>query len=189
MLTESQLPDRDFNRLLLHICCAPDAVFIARQFRESDKDIAGYFYNPNIHPRREYNFRLKEMQTLAEKLNLNLLIGEYDSDIWFEKTEGLENEPERGERCKVCIQRRLEKTAQKSKAENFEAFATVLTNSPHKDIEMINSLGEKIAGSYGVKYLKSFFRKSEGFKKSVELSGEYDLYRQDYCGCKYSRID
>lgn len=189
MLTDSQLPDKDFEKLLLHICCAPDAVFAVKQFRDIDGSIAGYFYNPNIHPEEEYNFRLREMEELAEKMDLRLFTGEYDREVWFELTEGLEDEPERGERCRICIRKRLKKTAKKAESEGFDAFASVLTNSPHKDLDMINSLGKRLGEEHGIKYLKSFFRKSEGFKKSVELSEQFQLYRQSYCGCIYSRND
>ncbi len=190
MLTEKQIVLEDVKSLLLHICCAPDAVFVVSELIKDKKiEIGGFFYDPNIHPEEEYDFRLKEMKDLSAELGFTLFEGEYDDDRWYELVKGLEDVPEKGERCRVCIEMRLRRTAKKAKELGYEAFATVLTNSPKKIVSLINEAGHNAALSAGVKYIESSFRKSEGFKKSLILSEKYNLYRQNYCGCVYSRRD
>ncbi len=127
------------------------------------------------------------MRALGKKWGIALYEGEYDKDRWLSLTEGYEDEPEEGKRCEICYAIRLEKTAKKARAEGYDTFGAVLTISPHKDARKINEMGRKIGEKYGVPFFESNFKKSDGFKKSVELGKELGLYRQNYCGCIYSR--
>lgn len=174
------------TRLLLHICCAPDAT-VGFERLTSDFDTVGFFYNPNIHPRVEYDKRLDALKTVSEVAGFPFIEGHYDTSNWYERIEGLEEEPEKGLRCEVCIRMRLRATARMAKERGFDFFAAVLTVSPHKDAAMINRLGEQAADEFGVEYLPTDFKKKDGFKRSVELSKKYGLYRQNYCGCEYSQ--
>jgi len=172
--------------LLLHICCAPDSTVVVERFRGS-YDITGFFYNPNIHPEEEYNLRSDEMRRTACYMGFPLETGPYDADRWFSLTKGMEQLPEGGERCVICFRMRLEETAKLASKMNFSLFATVLSVSPHKNVSVINKIGEEIAQKYRVAYLPENFKKKDGFKRSIELSKIYNLYRQDYCGCTFSR--
>lgn len=172
-------------KLLLHTCCAP-CVTVPLERLKSDYEIVCFFYNPNIHPAEEYWKRLAEIENLAKKLNFQMLVAEYDSEHWFERVKGLENEPEGGARCKICFEMRLDKTAQYAKQEGFDIFTTTLTISPHKNATLINQLGEDLSKRYNVEFLAANFKKRDGFKRSLELSRELNLYRQSYCGCIFS---
>jgi hypothetical protein len=174
------------KRLLLHICCAPDAT-VGIERLSSDWDTEGLFSNSNIHPREEYEKRLLAMEQLAEIVDFSFTEGEYEPELWFEAAKGLENEPEKGLRCEICIRERLWATARISRDKGFDAFAAVLTVSPHKDAGMINRLGAAAGEEFGVEYLPTDLKKQDGFKRSVQLSKQYGIYRQDYCGCEYSR--
>ncbi|HUU50433.1 MAG TPA: epoxyqueuosine reductase QueH [Nitrospinota bacterium] len=173
-------------KLLLHICCAPDSTHVAHVLDE-EYEITGYFYNPNIYPEEEYELRWGDLQKIAEEFNFNLLNPPYDPDIWFSLTKGLENEPEGGKRCERCFLMRLEKTAKIAKEKGYDIFTTTLTISPHKNANLINSLGRSLSEKYKADFLAADFKKQDGFKKSIELSKRYNLYRQNYCGCLYSK--
>jgi len=172
--------------LLLHTCCAP-CTTVPLERLKSEFVVTGFFYNPNIFPQAEYEKRLKEIKKWTDKENIPLLVHAYDSNRWFGLVKGLEKEPEGGKRCAVCFRIRLEETARAAKEKGFDSFTTTLTNSPHKNAQLINQLGEEIARETGVEFLAANFKKHDGFKQSVALSKEYDFYRQDYCGCLYSR--
>lgn len=174
-------------KLLLHICCAPDATHPI-QILNDDYELGAFFYNPNIHPREEYVKRLEDMRVLAKKWDIVLYEGEYDKDRWLLLTEEYKEEPEGGKRCEICYRMRLEETAKKAREEGYDLFGAVLTTSPHKDARKINEIGRGIGEKYGIPFLESDFKKKDGFKKSVELSKGLGLYRQNYCGCIYSRI-
>ncbi len=174
------------KKLLLHICCAPDATYGIEKFSK-DYDITLYFYNPNIHPVVEYNLRALEVKRLARTLKIPLIEGPYEPDRWFEAVKGLEDEPELGKRCDICFKMRLEDTAALAKEMGFDAISTVLTISPKKDAERINAIGKEIAKKYGVKWVAEDLKKEGGFQRSLELSAKYELYRQDYCGCIFSK--
>jgi predicted adenine nucleotide alpha hydrolase (AANH) superfamily ATPase len=174
------------KKLLLHICCAPDAT-IGLERLTSGWDTQGYFYNPNIHPAQEFDKRLAAMDKLSVATGFPFLSGEYNPEEWMVMVEGLEEEPEKGRRCELCIRERMRRTAQEAKEGGFDAFAAVLTVSPHKDAAMINRLGEKAGLEYGVEYLPTDLKKLDGFKRSVQLSREMGIYRQDYCGCEFSK--
>ncbi|MDE6776100.1 MAG: epoxyqueuosine reductase QueH [Ruminococcus sp.] len=174
--------------LLLHACCAPCSshtlLYLYDYF-----DITIYFCNPNIAPEKEYEFRKAELKRLVSELALNvsMIDEDYDSAPFYELAQGLENLPERGLRCQKCIAYRLRKTAELAVKINAEYFTTTLTISPHKDSEFINRCGGELSAEYGVPYLFSDFKKHDGYKHSIELSAKYNLYRQNYCGCIYSR--
>lgn len=170
--------------LLLHACCAPCSSHTL-EYLNSHFDITLYFCNPNISPEEEYAFRLSELKRLVSEMGLDIHIIEepYDPKPFYELSRGLEDLPERGERCRKCIALRLELAGEKAKQLGCDYFTTTLTISPHKDCEFINECGAKIAGKCGVPYLFSDFKKHDGYKRSIELSRQYELYRQDYCGC------
>ncbi|MBR3161180.1 MAG: epoxyqueuosine reductase QueH [Bacilli bacterium] len=176
-------------KLLLHSCCAPCSSYVI-EYLTNFFDITIFYYNPNIAPYEEYLKRKDEQIALIKKMekrnNLNIVYCDYDNDIYEKKIKGLENEPEKGNRCKVCFRLRLEKTAITAKRDGFDFFGTTLTVSPYKNAQLINEIGLELAKEYDVNYLVSDFKKNNGYKRSIELSKKYNLYRQDYCGCKYS---
>jgi len=174
------------KRLHLHICCAPDAT-IGIERLTPGQDVFGFFYNPNIHAQDEYQKRLEAMQKLSEVSGFPFLEGPCDTPSWFDVVKGLEHEPEKGLRCEACIRMRLRATAKLALEQGFDAFAAVLTVSPRKDAGMVNRLGEEAAVEFGIQYLPTDLKKKDGFKRSVELSRQYGLYRQNYCGCEYSK--
>ena len=174
-------------RLLLHSCCGPCSSYCI-EYLAQYFDITVYFYNPNIEPEEEYYKRLKTQKELIEKLSLCVLEeGEWENSHFKTKTKGLENEKEGGERCKQCIALRLEKTAELAAQKGFDYYCSTLSVSPHKNADTINVLGRFYESKYNVKWLASDFKKREGYKRSIELSRKYQLYRQDYCGCAYSK--
>lgn len=172
-------------RLLLHICCAPDAT-IGLERIASEFDTVGYFYNPNIHPEEEYLRRLNALEALSRFTDLPFSEGPYETGIWHAAVRGLEGEREGGRRCEECIRLRIRRTAEAAKDGGFDAFAAVFSVSPHKDAELVNRLGQEAANEFGVRYLSTDLKKKDGFKISVQLSRQYGIYRQNYCGCIYS---
>lgn len=173
-------------KLLLHICCVGCGAFVSRLLAK-DFQVTLYFYNPNISPVSEYELRLAETKKIAGIFGFKLLIGEYKHDEWLESVKGHEQDPEKGERCLICYRERLEKTAKLARGSGFAYFASTLTVSPHKLAREINAIGEELALKYGVKFLNRDFKKQDGFKQAMALSDELGLYRQNYCGCEFSR--
>ncbi|MCK5416708.1 epoxyqueuosine reductase QueH [Candidatus Parcubacteria bacterium] len=173
-------------KLLLHICCISCGAYVS-QVLNKDFELTLFFYNPSIYPKSEYEKRLKTVNEIAKKENLNIIFGEYDHEKWLDKIKGLENEPERGARCKICYIDRLQKSAEYASNNGFDYFTTTLTISPHKDAKLILEFGNELSKQYNVKFLEEDFKKKDGFKKSVKLSYELNLYRQDYCGCEFSK--
>ena len=192
LLLDNKLKELDKSgerpTLLLHACCAPCSshtlTVLDKYFR-----ITLYFCNPNIAPEEEYIFRMNELKRLVREMTLDIPIieEEYDPVPFYELAKGLENLPERGERCQKCIAYRLRKAGLKAKELGCDMFTTTLTISPHKDCTFINECGRQIQGECGVSYLFSDFKKHDGYKHSIELSKQYNLYRQNYCGCIYSK--
>lgn len=176
--------------LLLHSCCAPCSSYVLEYLSEFFK-ITVVYYNPNISSQEEYALRLSEQKRFIGELSvrnpIDLIEGQYDPKVFFNMAKGLENAPERGERCRKCYRLRLEYTAKIAKEQGFDYFATTLTLSPLKDAAAINSIGEELMDIYKTPYLSSDFKKKEGYKRSLELSREYSLYRQNFCGCVYSK--
>lgn len=174
--------------LLLHACCAPCSSYVM-EYLHDYFDITLYFFNPNIAPEEEYIYRKNELKRLASEMGYNIPVidEDYNPAPFYELAKGLEELPERGERCRRCIGLRLEHTARKAAELGADYFTTTLTISPHKDSAFINEFGGGLSQKFGAEYLYSDFKKHEGYKRSIELSGIYSLYRQDYCGCIYSK--
>jgi len=176
---------KTMKRLLLHICCAPDAS-VGFERLSHDWEAEGLFSNSNIHPTEEYRKRLQALKTLCNDMGFTFVEDTYEPEVWLESVRGLEEEPEKGLRCEICIRERLRATARVARDKGFDAFAAVLTVSPHKDAVMINRLGAEAGEEFGVEYLATDLKKQDGFKRSVQLTKQYGIYRQDYCGCEYS---
>lgn len=173
-------------KLLLHVCCAPCSTHAIEKLQEQ-YDLTLFFYNPNVEPINEYEKRLQETERFAEALGLPLIVGDYDNIDWHSAVQGLEQEKEGGERCSVCFRFRLRKTAQLAKEKGFDIFTTTLTVSPYKNAEMISKIGKEISQALEIEFLESDFKKDNGYIHSVELSKQYNLYRQTYCGCLFSK--
>ena len=177
------------KKLLLHSCCAPCSSHVI-SYLTNFFDITILYYNPNISPKDEYDKRKKEQIRLIKEIdkvnNIDIIDCDYDNDLYEEKIKGLENEPERGSRCTICFELRLSKTAKYAKELGYDYFCSTLTVSPYKNSKLLNEIGKKMEELYGVTWLYSDFKKENGYKHSIELSKKYNLYRQDYCGCKYS---
>ena len=186
----SKIQGNYIPRLLLHSCCAPCSSYCMEYLSEYF-DITVFYYNPNIEPQDEYLLRVREQQRLIKEMPLKRPVeffeGRYDPENFHELVRGYELEPERGKRCDICFRLRLGEAARVAKENGFEYFTTTLSISPLKSAEKLNTIGEELAEKYGIKYLNSDFKKKGGYQRSVELSGQYDLYRQDYCGCVYSK--
>ncbi|MCI8579000.1 MAG: epoxyqueuosine reductase QueH [Lachnospiraceae bacterium] len=177
-------------RLLLHSCCAPCSSYVL-EYLSRYFSITVFYYNPNIYPPREYGKRVQEQKRLVEALPvihpLTLQEGTYEPDRFFDLARGYEQMPEGGERCLRCFRLRLEEAAKAARDGAYDYFTTTLTISPLKNAAKLNEIGEEAGALYGVKHLPSDFKKKNGYKRSIELSREYDLYRQNYCGCIYSQ--
>jgi hypothetical protein len=175
------------NNLLLHICCAPCSTYVIKLLKKS-YTVFGYFYNPNIYPQKEYFKRLNEVKRYTFNL-LPLFVENYEVKRWHSKIAGLEEEKEGGRRCSICFRIRLEKTAKFAQKNNFSYFATTLTVSPHKEAKIINQIGKELEDKLKIKFLAEDFKKNDGYKISVQLSKEFNLYRQNYCGCLFSKAE
>ena len=189
---ESLRAERVRPRLLLQACCAPCSSYTL-EYIASTFDITLFFYNPNISPEKEYDFRASELERFISVhpscKDVKLEVCKYDASPFWEIAKGLEALPEGGERCMKCYRLRLEETAKAAKNGGYDYFCTTLSISPHKNAEALNAFGREFAEKYGIKYLFSDFKKKGGYARSIELSKEYGLYRQDYCGCAYSKAE
>jgi len=179
--------------LFLHSCCAPCSSYCLEYLTEYFS-LTVFYYNPNIFPAEEYDDRIHEQERLIKELNekgvknkIRLVCGEYRPEVFYEAVKGLEKEPEGGERCTKCFELRLYESARLAKEGGFDYFTTTLTISPLKDAERLNRIGEEAGSKFGIAFLNSDFKKKNGYRRSIELSKEHSLYRQDYCGCVYSR--
>lgn len=181
--------------LFLHSCCAPCSSYVleylCRYFR-----ITVFYYNPNISASEEYRKRVEEQKRLIEAYNrekkgypISVIEGDYEPKLFFDMAKGYENCPEGGERCFRCFDLRLRETAKRAGAGGYDYFATTLTISPLKNAQKLNEIGQQLSGEYEINWLPSDFKKKNGYKRSIELSAEYELYRQDYCGCAYSKAE
>ncbi len=178
--------------LLLHSCCAPCSSYCI-EYLSQYFNITVLYYNPNIYPEAEYEKRKAEQKRLISEMDtkypVKMLDCDFESDKFYSAVKGLENCREGGDRCFVCYRLRLEKTAVEAKKNGFDYFTTTLTISPLKNARKINEIGEALNAEYGINFLPSDFKKREGYKRSIELSKEYGLYRQNYCGCVFSQVE
>lgn len=183
--SESRVP-----RLLLHSCCAPCSSYVL-EYLSRYFEITVFYYNPNISPEEEFHKRAEEQRKLIEALPakhpVRLVVGPYESERFYEQSRGYEKEPEGGERCFLCYRLRLSEAAKLASEGGYDYFATTLTISPLKNAEKLNEIGEELSRIYKVEHLPSDFKKKNGYRRSVELSAQYGLYRQNYCGCVFSR--
>ena len=190
-LIEKQQRDGHKPSLLLHSCCAPCSSYVL-EYLAPYFNICDFYYNPNISPKKEYEDRKEELVRLISEMGLStqvsFLEGTYRPEDFFAMAKGLEDLPEGGERCFKCYEMRLRESAKIAKEQGAEYFATTLTISPLKNAQKLNEIGEQLAEEYGVKYPPSDFKKKNGYKRSVELSAQYELYRQNYCGCVFSKL-
>ena len=186
MMEEIESLHGERKSVLLHTCCGPCSSACIERLRKY-LDVTVYFYNPNVEPYEEYLKRKETQIKLLKDLDIPYIDADYDNDYYRSSVKGLESEREGGARCPVCFKIRLKKTAEVAKENNFDYFCTSLTVSPHKNSDIINKIGHAIGESIGIKFLYSDFKKREGYKRSIELSKEYELYRQDYCGCLFAK--
>lgn len=189
-LIENAVKEERIPTLLLHSCCAPCSSYVLEYLSKYFK-ITVFFYNPNIYPEEEYLRRVEEQKKFISSLNtkyeINFILAKYDTESFYNISKGLETAREGGERCFKCYELRLNEAATVCKKENFDYYTTTLTISPHKNSKKLNEIGGRLAELHGTKYLFSDFKKKNGYKRSIELSKEYNLYRQDYCGCVFSK--
>lgn len=188
----ASLPQGERPRLLLQSCCGPCSSYVLEALTPYFR-VTVLYYNPNIQPRAEYDLRLENQRKIIAALptpsEVDILECDYDGEKYHAAVKGLEAEPEGGARCTVCFQLRLQETAKRAAELGYDWFCTTLTVSPHKDAERLNQIGRALGERYGVPFLPSDFKKREGYKRSIQLSKEYDLYRQNYCGCLYSKSE
>lgn len=191
--------EKGSKTLLLHSCCAPCSSYVLEYLREFFQ-ITVFYYNPNITEDVEYRKRVEEQKRLINDFNeqveasptahkIRILGGDYEPEEFYQLSKGLEKCPEGGERCDKCFTLRIKKTAQMASEMKFDYFTTTLTISPMKNAQKLNEIGEHMASEYGISFLPSDFKKKNGYKRSVELSALFNLYRQNYCGCIYSKIE
>jgi hypothetical protein len=174
------------DSILLHICCAGCGAYVARSLKQGH-NVTLFYYNPNIYPEKELKKRADEARRIAKEYKLPIVIPDQDHRDWLNKVQDHKDSPEGGERCAVCYKYRLERTAQEARQNKFDLFTTTMTISPHKNASTINGIGKQLEQEYGVQFLSRDFKKQDGFKNSVQLSKQLGLYRQNYCGCEFSR--
>ncbi|MFL0251836.1 epoxyqueuosine reductase QueH [Clostridium neuense] len=178
--------------LLLHSCCAPCSSYVI-EYLSNYFNITVFYYNPNIYPKEEYLKRVKEEKDFISKFKtkykVDFIEGDYDTNKFYSVAKGFEGEKEGGERCFRCYELRLKETASVAKNKGYDYFTTTLSISPYKNAQKLNEIGEKVGSEHDMQYLYSDFKKKNGYKRSIELSREYNLYRQDYCGCIFSQLE
>lgn len=187
---EKNLAENKIPSLLLHVCCAPCSSYCL-EYLSQYFSITVYYYNPNISINEEYDYRFNEEKRLVSLMNfknpVTVVEGRYNPKEFFDVVKGFEKEPEGGKRCEQCFKLRLESAAQIASEKGFDYFTTTLTISPLKNADMLNSIGAEMGKKYGTNWLYSDFKKREGYKRSIALSKQYNLYRQNYCGCIFSK--
>lgn len=184
----NNLPKDSKKSLLLHSCCAPCSSYVL-EYLEPYFEITVFYYNPNITNKEEYQKRLEEQKRLVHEVhpNVKFLEGNNQPEVFIEMSKGLEEEPEGGARCTKCYYLRMHETALQAKKQGFDYFTTTLSISPYKDSERLNQIGIQLEKQYEIPYLYADFKKRNGYKRSIELSKQYHLYRQEYCGCEFSK--
>ena len=175
------------KKIVLHACCAPCASYPIIKLIEDDFKPVVFFYNPNIFPLEEYEIRRNELEKYCSKLNVEFFEEQYSENDFLDIIKGLENEAEKGKRCSICFNLRLQKTAEFAHVNNIDYFTTTLTISPHKNSEQIFEEGRKIAQKTGVEFIEYNFKKQDGFKISRQIARENNMYAQTYCGCRFSK--
>lgn len=175
------------DKIILHACCAICSGYPVSYLKDAGYNVLVYFYNPNIYPELEYEKRLEAQKTLCRHFDVELIEGTYDTESFYSCAKGLENEPEKGKRCVECFKLRLENTARLCVEKGIQTFTTSIVISPHKNFQLLSGLGKEIAEKYNLKYLDIDFKKKDGFLKTNKISRELSLYRQNYCGCKFSK--
>ncbi len=178
------------KKILAHVCCAVDAIYFLKRLREDypDSEIVAYFYDPNIHPYEEYLLRLKESERACRMLDIQFIEGDYNFEGWLRRVKGFENEPEKGARCVICFDDRLDSSVKKAKELGCDAFTTTLLMSPKKSQEQLLKVGRKLADKYGIEYLHRDYRKGGGVQEMNRLVKEKGIWRQDYCGCLFALV-
>jgi predicted adenine nucleotide alpha hydrolase (AANH) superfamily ATPase len=180
--------------LFLHSCCAPCSSYVL-EYLSQYFEITVFFYNPNISIESEYQNRVNEIKRLIKEQqkeyrnSITFIEGEYDPKVFYDMAKGMEDLPERGQRCYHCYELRMKEAARMASESGADYFTTTLSISPHKNAVWINEIGERLESEYGIKHLPSDFKKKNGYKRSIELSEQFNLYRQDYCGCIYSKME
>lgn len=180
------MQERKKDKIVLHACCGICSGYPVSYLKDAGYHVCVYFYNPNIYPEEEYIKRLDAEKNLCSHFKVELFEDVYDTESFYKCAEGLENEPEKGRRCFECFRLRLEKTAQFCLEKGIKNFTTSIVISPHKDFQTLSAIGNEIAKKYGLNYLDIDFKKKDGFLKTNKISRELNLYRQNYCGCKFS---
>lgn len=173
------------KKLLLHSCCGPCSTVVIERLKDRF-DVTVFYFNPNIEPREEYEKRKQEQKKVCDFWGVPFVDGDYDNSGWRQFVAGLEAEREGGKRCEKCFVYRLKETAQTAKSQNFDIFATTLSVSPHKNSDLINSVGQMISNEVGIEFLPESFKKKDGYLRSIQISKNLNLYRQNYCGCSFS---
>lgn len=181
------MEQKENNNIILHACCGICSGYPISLLKEQGYNVIVYFYNPNLDTEEEYKRRLDAQKCVCERFDVSLIAENYNHSEYLEYVKGLEAEPERGLRCRKCIELRLRRTAKKAKELNTELFTTSLGISPHKDFNLILNLGEAIANEFSIKYLPENFRKQDGFLKTNKISKDLGIYRQNYCGCEFAK--
>lgn len=174
------------KKIILHACCAICSGYPISLLKDMGYEVLVYFYNPNIYPQEEYQKRLEAQKKLCEHFQVELIIGEYNPQEYYNYVKGLETEPEKGARCDKCFELRLTKTAELAQKLSVKEFTTSMVISPHKNYEKLTKIGTEIADKYSLEYLSTNFRKQDGFLKTNNISKSLNLYRQNYCGCKFA---
>ncbi|MCX6639945.1 MAG: epoxyqueuosine reductase QueH [bacterium] len=172
-------------KVLLHVCCGPD-VTVPLERRELTDQLSLFFFNPNIHPTEEYARRLAAFLKVACHYQAEYILGDYQPEDWTGLTQGYGDAREGGERCRICIGHRLDSTAVKAQELGFDAIGSVFTTSPLKNLQLVNELGQSAADRHGIRFIPADYKKKDGFKRSVQICKELDIYRQNYCGCRFS---
>ena len=181
-----QEPKKEDSKILLHACCGICSSYPVSFLKDAGYDVVVHFYNPNIYPSDEYQKRLEAERILCAHFNVELIEDEYNQDEFFEYVKGFENEPEKGLRCDKCFELRLARAAKKAKELGIKNFTTSIVISPHKNFQKLSLIGETIAGENGLNFLSIDFKKKDGFLKTNKIANSLSLYRQNYCGCKFS---
>ena len=184
LLKQEQKKNKE--KILLHACCAICSSYPVSYLKDAGYEVIVYFYNPNIYPDSEYQKRLDAQKTLCKHFGIELIEEKYYQDEFFEYVKGFENEPEKGLRCDKCFTLRLQKTAEKAKELGIENFTTSIVISPHKNFQKLSAIGQEIANKENLNFLAIDFKKKDGFLKTNKIANSLYLYRQNYCGCKFS---